>query len=385
MSQKKEFVFLSSQPGSNISDLCNRFGISRPTGYKWLSRFRLEGEAGLSERSRRPHHSPRKVDAIVEELVLAIRDERPTWGARKIKRCLEDLGAQDLPSPSTITEILRRNDRLDPKESVKNWKRFERESPMEMLQMDFKGHFKTASGRCHPLTLLDDHSRYLLELRACGNEEGGTVKAGLQEAFRRYGLPDSIITDNGPPWGMSGHPSILTGLGLWLIRLGIRLRRAGAYHPQTMGKIERMHRTLKAEVIQGRHFRTLGDCQNAFDEWRVDYNCNRPHDALGMSTPVERFQISAVPFPEKMPDIEYSPGDQIRKVNKNGVISFKGRQLRVGRGLHGEPVAVRQTEESVYDVVYVRQVLGTIDFRDAPLGGIQQAYQSPGGNKPQNV
>lgn len=375
MSLKKEFVNFSNQSQSNISEMCRRFGISRPTGYKWLKRFIADGESGLEERSRRPVRSPHQVDEHTEELILMIRDERPSWGARKIKRILENLGAEDLPSPSTITQVLKRNDRLDPKDSAKKWKRFERDSPMEMLQMDFKGHFKTVCGRCHPLTLLDDHSRYLLDVGACGNERGDTVKARLKEAFRRYGLPDSIITDNGPPWGMSIQPKSLTGLSLWLIRLGIRLRRSGAYHPQTMGKIERMHRTLKAEVIQARLFRTLADCQKAFDEWRVDYNCNRPHDALGMSTPVEHFQMSEIAFPEKMPEIEYSHGDEIRKVNKAGVISFKARKLRVGRGLHGEPVAVRQVADGIYDVVYVRQILGKINFNDVPQGDIDEKEQ----------
>lgn len=370
MSLKQEFVNLSLQSDSNVSELCRRFGISRPTGYKWLKRFNRQGDAGLEERSRRPRHSPRRTDEETEELILLIRDERPTWGGRKIKRYLESFIEDELPSPSTITEILRRNDRLNSPGASKKWKRFERDAPMELLQLDFKGHFKTACGRCHPLTLLDDHSRYLLELGACGNERGSTVKVRLKEAFQRYGLPRAIITDNGPPWGMAGQPSSLTDLGLWLVRLGIELKRAGAYHPQTMGKIERLHRTLKAEVIQARQFRTLADCQRSFDEWRVDYNCIRPHEALGMSMPVENFQTSSVPFPETLPDIEYSPGDAIRKVSKNGVISFKARHWRVGKGLKGEPVAVRQVGDGVYDVVYVRQVLRKINLSDVPLGDI---------------
>jgi transposase InsO family protein len=295
-----------------------------------------------------------------------IRDERPSWGARKIRHYLESLGEEDLPSPSTITEIFRRNGRMEPRRESRYLKRFECDRPMGLLQMDFKGDFKISSGECHPLTVLDDHSRYLLELEACGNEKGDTVKGRLKEVFRRYGLPSAIITDNGPPWGTAGFPLALTNLSLWLIRLGIELKRSRAYHPQTMGKIERMHRTLKAEVIQARQFRSLSDCQRSFDEWREDYNFIRPHEALGMATPAHRFHISDVAFPETMPEIEYSPGDLIRKVSNIGQIGFLGRRWRVGKALRGRPVAVREVADGVFDVIYVRQVLLRINERDAP-------------------
>jgi transposase InsO family protein len=322
----------------------------------------------LDELSRRPKNSPGKTDEFTEALILAIRHERPSWGGRKIKRHLETLGESGLPSPSTITEVLRRNDRLNPTGEAKNWKRFECDVPMGLLQMDFKGDFKIATGRCHPLTLLDDHSRYLLELGACGNEKGNTVKSRLKAVFRRYGLPMNIITDNGPPWGTAGFPRALTDLSLWLIRLGIRLKRSQAHHPQTMGKIERMHRTLKAEVIQARQFRSLSHCQRSFDEWREDYNLIRPHEGIGMATPSERFRISDVEFPETIPEIEYSPGDKIRKVSNIGQICFNGKRWRVGKALRGQPVAVREIEDGVFEVLYVRQTLLRINLRDAPMG-----------------
>jgi transposase InsO family protein len=366
MSPKKEFVVLALQPGANVGELCKRFGVSRRTGYKWLRRFESQGETGLEERSRRPVNSPKRTDGSTEELLLMIRDERPSWGARKIKHYLEGLGESELPSPSTITAIFRRNGRMEARPEGKMWKRFECDRPMGLLQMDFKGDFKTRSGQCHPLTVLDDHSRYLLELRACGNEKGATVKGRLTEVFRRYGLPGAIITDNGPPWGTAGFPLALTDLSLWLIRLGIELKRSRAHHPQTMGKIERMHRTLKAEVIQARQFRTLLDCQRSFDEWRDDYNFTRPHEAIGMATPAQRFSISDVAFPETMPEIEYAPGDKIRKVSNIGQICFLGQRWRVGKALRGRPVAVREVGDGIFDVIYVRQVLLRINDRDAP-------------------
>jgi transposase InsO family protein len=368
MSPKKEFVILASQPQTNLSEFCRRFGVSRPTGYKWLRRFTLKGEAGLDELSRRPHHSPRKTDAAIESLILRIRDERPSWGGRKIRRFLENCGETGLPSPSTITEILRRNNRLDTEGVAKKWRRFERDMPMEMLQMDFKGHFEIDLGRCHPLTLLDDHSRYLLELGACSNERGDTVKARLTEAFRRYGLPRAIITDNGTPWAVPAMPDSITSLGVWLMRLGIEMKRAGAYHPQTMGKVERLHRTLKAEVVQSRRFRGLSDCQAVFDEWREDYNFRRPHDALELSTPSTRFRISEVKFHETLPEIEYGPDDEVRRVQDGGWIHFRGRKYRVGRALRGQPVAVRVEGDGIYDVYFVRQNVLHINLRDAPWG-----------------
>jgi len=368
MSPKKEFVILARQSQANMSELCRRFGVSRPTGYKWLNRFNSDGEPGLEELSRRPKYSPQKVDDVIEELILLIRDERPTWSGRKIKKHLENLGETGLPSPSTITEILRRNGRLDAKRIAKNWKRFEKDTPMEMLQMDFKGHFEMACRRCHPLTLLDDHSRYLLELGACSNEKGDTVKTRLKDAFRCYGLPYSIITDNGSPWVTPQKPERITKLGMWLIRLGIVLKRAGKYHPQTNGKIERMHRTLKADVIQARQFRSFPECQIAFDEWREDYNCVRPHEGIGMLTPSDRFRISDVAYPEKLPEIEYGPDDKIRKVQTSGLIDFLGKTYRIGKGLKGQPVAVRAVDEGIYDVYFVRQNLLRINLRDAPSG-----------------
>ena len=366
MSPKKEFVILASQPGANISQLCLRFGVTRATGYKWLGRFRSEGESGLGEKSRRPKSSPLKLDEATERMLLAVRDERPTWGARKIKKHLENLGETGLPSQSTITEVLRRNERLNPEKTVKKWRRFESDEPMDLLQMDFKGHFATKLGRCHPLTIVDDHSRYLLEVGACGNERGVTVKKRLKAVFRRYGLPRTVMTDNSSPWGMPGHPKSLTSLSLWLIRLGIMLKRTGVRHPQTNGKIERMHRTLKAEVVQARQFGSLAECQRAFDEWRGDYNLVRPHEGIGMLRPMERFRISATPFPEKLPEIVYSPGDLIIKVNDNGQICFKGERYRIGRSLANRRVAVREVVDGIFNVIFVRQVVLRINLRDAP-------------------
>jgi transposase InsO family protein len=369
MDQRREFVVFAAVEGANIRELCRRFGISAPTGYKWLERYRREGLAGLIERSRRPKVSPRRTALAIETKVIEVREgSNNVWGGRKIKRALTDRGEADVPAASTITEILRRYDRLTEAGSAEHpgpWQRFERDSPNELWQMDFKGHFATHSGRCHPLTALDDHSRYNIVLTACGNEQGQTVRRELEGAFRHYGLPLAMLMDGGPPWSNPGGDPH-TGISVWLMRLGIRVLHGRPWHPQTQGKEERFHRTLKAEVINGRSFRDLVDCQRVFNEWRPRYNHERPHEALDMATPAQRYRPSSRSFPEVLPPIEYAPGDQVRKVDSDGFISFKNRPWRISKAFRGEPVALRPTgEDGVFAVHYCVHRIATIDLRQA--------------------
>lgn len=390
MEQRREFVMFAMQDGANIRELCRRFGISAPTAYKWLERYRQAGLAGLIERSRRPKASPVRTSAAIEAKVLEVRDgSNNAWGGRKIKKLLEKQGEADIPAASTITEILRRHNRLDEASATEHpgpCQRFERESPNELWQMDFKGHFPTHRGRCHPLTVLDDHSRYNLVLAACGNEQGPTVRRHLEEAFRRYGLPLAMLMDGGPPWSNpGGEPH--TGLTVWLMRLGIRVLHGRPHHPQTQGKEERFHRTLKAEVVNGGSFRDLDDCQIAFDRWRPRYNHVRPHEALGMATPGERYQPSLRSLPKVLPPIEYAPGDQVRKVDVDGFISFKNRPWRVSKALRGEPVALRPTgEDGVFDLHYCVHWIATLDLRQGEreaCGLVDNAARCPQGPQDQ--
>ena len=367
VSLRKEFIILASHENANITQLSQRFKISRKTAYKWLRRHREKGEPGLMDISRRPLTSPKRIAPQIETLALSVRDEQTAWGARKIKRRLEDMGHEGLPCPSTMTQILRRNHRLDPAESAKHtpWKRFEHDAPNRLWQMDFKGHFAMRLGRCHALTALDDHSRFALILTACSNERGETVRACLTEAFRRYGLPERMTMDNGSPWGSdTEHP--YTPLTAWLILLGIRVSHSRPYHPQTQGKDERFHRTLKAEVLSGRLFDDIEPCQRRFDEWRGVYNLQRPHEALGMATPASRYVPSPRAFPETLPVIEYDPGEIVRLVN-NGIVYYLGRSLRVGKAFHGYPVALRRSseEDGLLEVYFCQQRIAKIDLRDS--------------------
>jgi transposase InsO family protein len=230
--------------------------------------------------------------------------------------------------------------------------------------MDFKGHFATAQGRCHPLTVLDDHSRYALGLEACADERTATVKERLTRIFRRYGLPRKMLMDNGSPWGADWeHP--YTPLTVWLLRLGLGVTHSRPYHPQTLGKDERFHRTLKAEVLTYCQGLELPQYQPRFDAWRLIYNLERPHEALGLAVPASRYLVSPRRFQETLPPLEYGPGDQVRKVQAEGWISFRGQDFHLGRAFRGEVVALRPTSsDGVWEVVFCSQRITKIDLKN---------------------
>ena len=333
MSLREEFVQLAMQAGSNRRELCRRFGISAKTGYKWLARYAGEGASGLQNRSRRPRRSPARTEADIERALIRLRqDSRNCWGARKLARLLADGGAGPRLAPSTVTGILRRAGLIGNQGSAASprWQRFERSAPNELWQMDFKGNFPLLTrARCHPLTVLDDHSRFSLVLKACANERAETVRESLRAAFRRYGLPAEMLMDNGAPWGCDReHP--FTALSLWLIRLGIRVTHGRPYHPQTQGKDERFHRTLKFELLRHFNFTTLSHCQQEFDRFRDRYNLRRPHDALGLATPASRYRPSPIAFTESLPPIDYplgleqSPGRRLVQLSRTPVPGQQG-------------------------------------------------------------
>ena len=365
MSLRSEFVLLAGKEGSNFAELCRRFGISRKAGYKWIRRYSEEGVEGLKDRSRRPGNSPAKTPEDIETQVIALRDDHPAWGGRKLHARLVNQGYGGVPAASTITGILRRYGRLDPAESYKHkaWQRFEHPAPNCLWQMDFKGHFPMSKGRCHPLTVLDDHSRYSLGVYACGNERTETVRESLTQIFRRYGLPDQMLMDNGSPWGDDGRTRF-TPLTVWLLRLGVKTSHGRPYHPQTQGKDERFHRTLKAEVLRYQHFSDLSHCQREFDAWRQIYNHERPHEALGNQVPADRYRVSPRSFPSKLPTIEYDWADTVRKVGEKGVLSYQGQVFKIPRAFKGYKVALRPTEiDGVLDVVFCSYTVSKIDLR----------------------
>jgi len=370
MSLRLEFVMLASQEGANIRDLCRRYGVQPRIGYKWLERYAAEGRPGLKDRSRRPHCSPDRTPGAMEELVLAIRDEHPAWGGRKIRRRLQDLGHEAVPSASTITEVLRRHGRIDDAASAARQAplRFERAAPNELWQMDYKGHFPMAAGRCHPLTVIDDHSRYAVGLRACGDETETTVKTELTSIFRRYGLPQRMLMDNGSPWGSSHGERRYTRLSVWLLELGIEVSHGRPYHPQTQGKDERFHRSLAQEAVGRRSFADLAACQRRFDWWRTVYNTERPHEALALAVPITRYRPSWRCFPETMEPFDYGPGAILRRVDDDGWLSFRNRPLKLGRAFINRQVALRPAlPDGCFDVFFCGHKVAQFDLReDAP-------------------
>jgi len=367
MEVREEFVQLAAQQGVAFGEHCRRFGISRPTGYKWRRRYAVEGAAGLQDRSRQPHRSPGQTRPELEAAVLALRDQHPAWGGRKLAARLRALGQAEVPAPSTITAILRRHGRLAPASAgrPRAWQRFEHPYPNALWQMDFKGRVPCGGAWCLPLTVLDDHSRYAVALVACPDQQTETVQASLTAAFQHYGLPDRLLVDNGAPWGDSWEQRY-TRLTVWLLRLGVPVSHARPYHPQTLGKDERFHGTLQRELLVGPPFPDLAHSQQAFDRWRAVYNHQRPHEALGDAVPASRYRPSARPFPASLPPIDYGPADAVRKVQHRGWVSFQGRPFRLPKAFRGYSVAFRPTrQDGVWDIFFGAQRLARVDLRQA--------------------
>jgi len=366
VSFRRELLHLGEQPGTNIKALCERFQVSRKTYYKW--RRRVDEQAGaLANQSRRPHRSANETSPEMAKKIVELRHKYPTWGARKIAARLDVLGELEVPAVSTIHAVLKRNGlivALSP-EKQSAWRRFEHEAPNQLWQMDFKGWFATDDGsHCHSLTVLDDHSRYVVCLQACGNQRTETVKQHLTTTFRQYGMPEWMTMDNGPPWGNDlNHP--YTPLTAWLMRLGIGVSHSRPYHPQTQGKDERFHRTLKADVLQSHGFRNLQHVQEKFDPYRHVYNYERPHQALSMAVPASRYQISARSFPEALPAIEYDEIDQVRRVMPKGFLWFQKKRIGVGKAFAGNPVAIRPTvDDGIFEVYFCRYRIASFNIRE---------------------
>lgn len=365
MDAKREFIRLVTNDVRNFSAICRRFGISRTTGYELVRRFAQAGEDGLRNQSRRPHTFARQTDAETERRILAIRDETH-WGARKISHVLLRDYEQAVHR-TTVHSILVRNGRIDTNESLKHqaFTRFEHPRPNDLWQIDFKGDILIASERCYPFTAIDDHSRFALAIEACSDQTTETVMRVATKAFRRYGLPWRMTMDNGAPWGDDASFR-LTKVTAWFIRLGIRVSHSRPRHPQTQGKDERLHGSMQRELLKWVSFASFAEAQKSFDRWRNRYNLERPHEALGMKTPAERYVVSSREMPTRLPPLVYNHADQVRTVAETGRISFHGYHIRVGKGCAGLQIAIRETNtDAVYDIVYCAQTIARIDLRTA--------------------
>jgi transposase InsO family protein len=364
MSLRQELVVLAQTNEISFSHLCDRYGISRKTGYKWLSRYQQEGLTGLANRSRRPHHIARHIEPEMEEAIVALRRHHPTWGSRKIRRKLLDAQAHSIPSCSTITAVLHRNNLINPETPAgrRDWRCFEHTFPNALWQMDFKAPVKAIEGIWHPLTVLDDYSRFSLCLNALHNQHSTSVYSSLSSVFCRYGLPDSLLVDNGSPWGSDAtHP--WTPLTVWMTHLGIKVIHSRPYHPQTLGKEERFHRTLKRDLLSSCQWQNKEHLQKALDAWRHEYNFERPHDSLGLEVPASRYKPSLRPFPKELPSIEYPQYAHVRKVQQGGEFSFKGREFRVSKAFVGNPIGIIPTStDGVFKVLFSQQHIANINL-----------------------
>ena len=366
--QRLLMVNLIDEGREPVAALCRRLGVSRKTAYKWLARWRADpGKSRRAgNRSRRPRSSPRRTGATLETRALAVRDEQ-LWGARKIRAALKRQGLA-VPSINTVNRVLDRHGRLTPppQELPGATQRFERSKPNELWQLDHKGPIEIGRQRRHPLTVMDDHSRYLLLIEPCPDLTTTRVWALLWGLFGEVGLPEAILCDNAFAVRQA-MPGTLTRFEANLIRLGIKPIHGRPYHPQTQGKVERLHSTFEREMYPA--VRTGDD--DAFRQdtlrWRQSYNRDRPHEALGDESPMTRWHPSDRPRPEQLPPVAYDAGATLRRVSKRGDLSWQNRRIVVGEGLAGEAVRIEETQAQLCVYYSWKQV------RAIPLNALARA------------
>ena len=358
--------------GEGFAQLCRLFGVSRRVGYKWLHRYEEFGVEGLKDRSRAPHDHPNAVSAAMREQILQLRVGHARWGPRKLQAVLQrrrawgdDDDDEPVPAASTIGELLRREGLSVPR------KRVRRASPQSqplcdctgsnrVWCADFKGWFRTGDGvRCDPLTISDGYSRYLLRCQAMGAMCEDGVRGVFEATFREYGLPEAIRTDNGSPFASVGVGG-LSRLSVWWVRLGIALQRIEPGKPQQNGRHERMHLTLKQETASPPAVNRRRQ-QASFDAFRREFNEDRPHEALGMNTPASFYEPSVRQFPERLGELEYPRGYQLRRVAERGQFRWSASKVMIGKALEGEVIGLEALDERYWQVWFGPLRLGTFD------------------------
>ena len=369
MDERMAFIVDWQRAEYGMSELCRRYGVSRKTGYKLRDRFLAEGMAGLADRSRAPHHHPNAVPPVVEEAVLAVRRAHPSWGPKKIRAWL---GARDAdtvwPVESTIARILDRHG------LVTRRRRRHRVAPSpvalsrcvaanDVWGVDFKGWFRTGDGRrCDPLSLSDLASRYVLRLQALATTDGETVWPILDAAFREFGPPLVIRSDNGPPFASLGAGG-LSRLSVRLIKAGVTPERIAPGKPQQNGRHERLHRTVKEDTAAP-PAASLRAQQRRFDRFRRVFNEERPHEALGQTPPAAHYDPPPRPYGGRPREPEYDEAHQVRRVRRNGEIKWRGKLVFIGEALIGEPVGLEEIDDGCWAVRYAHVPLGTLDAQD---------------------
>ena len=367
MDQRLRFIGDYRRADVAFSELCDRYGVSRKTGYKWVGRYELTGPRGLEDVSRRPHSFPTATPLPVVEQMLALRRSHPNWGAKKLLAILERRGVTSLPGRSACCDILKRHGLVvshrrrrypgHPGRPVSQILR-----PNDLWTADFKGQFKTRDGRyCYPLTVADGYSRFLLACQGLRSTALDLARPVFQRLFDEYGLPRVIRTDNGVPFATTALGRLST-LSVWWIRLGIFPELIEPAHPEQNGSHERMHRTLKRETTRPPKG-SLAAQQVSFNRFRTEYNHERPHEALNQNTPASRYRPSPRVLPRTLPELEYPSHFEVRYVSANGGIRWKCAWVCVTHTLAGEHVALSEVGDGLWDVYFGPVLLGRMDER----------------------
>lgn len=360
---RKEFIE-AAKSTTNFSSLCREFGISRKTGYKWIERSKTSGM--LSDYSHTPFHIPGKISPEIENAILEVRKDNPGWGAKTILKVLENNGYSDLPCVRTANNVLQRNGCISEEESQKRQAslRFQREHCNELWQIDFKGDFPLLDGtRCFPFDVIDDCSRFCLGIFAKNNTLG--VSQNMEQVFKEYGLPIVILCDNGGQFAncKGGY----TQFERWLMDLDVLPIHGRPFHPQTQGKIERFHRTMKNELLNRRVFLDIADANEQLNLWRTKYNEIRPHEAINMRCPADVYVPSERKYPEKIHPYEYSGLHRLLKVNYKGYLRFDSKVFYLSETMAGTILELREDETENVSLCYRNYKIAEINLETEQL------------------
>lgn len=363
--QRKEFAQAAMQC-NNFSALCREFGIDRHTGYKWKERY--AAQQPLTDRSRRPHSSPSRTPEDVELLILTVRSNNPGWGARTIREVLLKEGHSNIPCAKTVNNILNRYGCISLEESQKRqpYIRFEKEKCNQMWQVDFKGEFRMADNRyCYPLDILDDHSRFAIKV-APHLGTANVVIPVFTEAFREFGLPNSVLSDNGAQF--AGFRKGYTQFERWLMDLDVLPIHGRIKHPQTQGKIERFHRTMKQELLNHTTIANIEDAKDKIRIWRDKYNNIRPHVALGMKRPGEVYEPSQRQYNENIKKHEYGGEYHVIKVNNWGYVRFDKWQIYLSETMQNQHIEFRPSPDGeTFVACYRNFIIAEFNTEDGKL------------------
>jgi len=389
MDERMKFVGRYLEHEWGMASLCRHFGISRKTGYKWISRYIEDGLAGLTDRSRAPLFHRFAVSESVIEAVLSARLAHPTWGPRKLRAWLKRQNLDVVwPASSTMGEILRRHGLTVRRRRSRKGPPYAEplrhcDHPNAVWSADFKGWFVTGDGhRCDPLTITDNYSRYLLRCQVVKATGHDLVQPIFEAAFREYGLPDAIRTDNGPPFATTTVGS-LSRLSIWWLKLGIVPERIAPGKPAQNGRHERMHRTLKQETASPPE-RTWRQQQEAFDRFRQEYNHDRPHESINDDTPANRYLPSPRPYPLVIPEMTYPDDMAVRWVHSQGDLRWKAHQIYLSETLAGEVVGLRQTDNDRWNIYFGPIKLAVLDAVNGRLVHLPKTWKHSG-RKQKNI